>query len=99
MIYFILKKYFKFLIDDFDFKYSYKQKMGYIQLCYVNSQIRITILGQENIHILISDVNSLGTYADVTEFSEEFITSGNYYKKARIASQWLKGKLREDYCF
>lgn len=47
MIYFILKKYFKFLIDDFDFKYSFKQKMGYIQLCYVNSQIRITILGQE----------------------------------------------------
>lgn len=99
MIYFILKKYFKFLIDDFDFKYSFKQKMGYIQLCYVNSQIRITILGQENIHILISDVNSLGTYADVAEFYEEFMTRGNYYKKARIASQWLKEKLREDYCF
>ena len=73
--------------------------MGYIQLCYVNSQIRITILGQENIHILISDVNSLGTYADVVEFYEEFMTSGNYYKKERIASQWLKEKLREDYCF
>ena len=97
--YFILKKYFKFLIDDFDFICSFKRRMGYIQLTYENSQIRITILGEENIRILTSDANSLSTYADVTEFYEEFMTTGNYNKKARIASQWLKEKLKEGYCF
>lgn len=99
MIYFILKKYFNFLIKDYGFYIAFKQKMGYIQLCYENSQIRIMISGQENIHILISDVNSLGTYADVTEYCDEFKTNGNYHQKARKASQWLKEKINEYYCF
>ena len=98
MRYLILKKYFKFLIDDYGFNISFKQKMGYIQLSYINSQIRVTLLGQENIHILISDANSLGTYADITEYCEEFKTTGSYHKKAKIASQWLKEKIKKDYC-
>ena len=97
MIYFILKKYFNFLIKDYGFYIAFKIRLGHIQICYKNSQIRILILGQDNIRIFISDVNSLGFDAD--EYCEEFKINGNYREKAKLASQWLKEKVKEDYCF
>ena len=96
MKYFILKRYFDFLIDEFGFKIFYKQRFGYVQIVYINSKVRITILGNENIHILFSDVASLGTYYDVTEYSNEFEVHGNYKKKALLASQWLKDKIKQE---
>ena len=99
MKYFILKRYFDFLIDEFGFKIFYKQRLGYVQIIYINSKVRITILGDENIHILISDANSLGTYCDVTEYSKEFEVQGNYRTKAHFASQWLKSKIKQEVLF
>ncbi|MBQ2718369.1 MAG: hypothetical protein IJF75_07210 [Clostridia bacterium] len=95
MRYSILKKHFKFLIDEYGFKIAYKQRLGYTQIVYINSQVRITILGDENISILISDADSLGTCYDVTEYCEEFKTQGNYKKKALFASRWLKNKIEQ----
>lgn len=96
MIYSILKKHFKFLIDEFGFKIIFKKRLGYIQITYLNSKLRITILGDEYIRILVSDADSFGTYYDVTEYSEEFKINGSYSEKAIIASQWLKNKLTQE---
>lgn len=96
MIYLILKKYFKFLIDEYEFKVVFKQKLGYVQITYLNSKIRITIAGDEYIRILISDAASLGTCYDVTEYCEEFKINGNYKEKAKIASRWLKNKIKRE---
>ena len=97
MTYFILKKYFKFLIDDYGFNISFKQRMGFVQITYTNKKIDICILGEETIRILISEAESYW-YEDFTEYRDEFKTSGNYCKKAKAASQWLKEKLKKDYC-
>ena len=95
MIYYlILKKHFKFLIDDYDFKIAHKQRMGYIGICYENSQLKISITDfYDNIRISISEA---GTYCNATEYLEEFKTVGNYYKKAKIASEWLKEKIEQE---
>lgn len=99
MRYFILRKYFDFLINEFGFKISYKQRFGFVQIVYINTKVRITILGHENIHILISDANSLGTYCDVVEYSKEFEVQGEYKKKAYFASKWLKCKIKQELLF
>jgi hypothetical protein len=96
VVYSILKKNFQFLIDEFGFEIVYKQKLGFIQITYMNSDIRVTILGDEYIRVLISDADSLGTCYDVTEYSDEFKIDGSYSEKAVAAAQWLKNKLNKE---
>ena len=62
----------------------------------MNSDIRVTILGDEYIRVLISDADSLGTCYDVTEYSHEFKIDGSYSEKAVAAAQWLKNKLNKE---
>lgn len=93
MTYWLLKKHFKFLIDEFGCKIEFKQIFGFTHISYVNSDIRVLVLGENYIRILISDADSLGTCYDTTEYGDEFKTEGSYSKKVAAAAKWLKHKL------
>ena len=97
--YHIIKKHFAFLVEDFGFEIEYSQWRGVYLINYKNSKIRFAILGENNISILVSDANSLGTYYDVTEYADEFRVSGSYSKKAAAAAEWLRNKLEQGYEF
>ena len=97
MRYFVIYKYFKFLIKEFGCNIVFKQKCGFTQIHYLNKDFRVVVLAQKDIHILISDADSLGTYYDVKEYCDEFKMHGSYAKKATVAAEWLRNKLKSSF--
>lgn len=94
MRYLILKSHFRFLIDKFYFRVELKRTIGFVMISYINSKIRIIVSGDDNIKIIVSDVNSLGTYYDAIEYSDEFYVNGNYCQKVAAAAAWVKTNLK-----
>lgn len=97
MRYFAIYKYFKFLLNEFGFDITLKQRYGYTQIHYLNADFRVVVLALGDIHIFISDADSLGTCYDAIEYCDEFKTNGSYVKKAKLAAEWLKNKLKSSF--
>ena len=97
MVYLILKKYFKFLIDEFNFKIVQKTRLGHINICYSNGEtsINISLIAEDNISIYIYDDAYLGCVFDGIKYVDEFKTEGSYSKKAKMAADWLKKQLQK----
>ena len=92
-----IEKVFRFLIKDFDYKIEYKQSYGDIDICgqisYVNEKFRITIMADENVRIIISDIKSSVVYYDTTKFGDYYKKECNYQEKMDIAVTLLREKL------
>lgn len=95
MIYFILKKYFKFLIDEFNYKVTDKTRFGKISINYTNGEtsINLSLTTADDILIYIYDAAYLGSIFDGIKYVKEFKTNASYAKKAKVAADWLKEKL------
>ena len=96
MIYFILKKYFKFLIDEFNYKVTDKTRFGKISINYTNGEtsINLSLTTEDDILIYIYDAAYLGSIFDGIKYVDEFKTEGSCSKKARMAADWLKKQLQ-----
>ena len=96
MMYFILKKYFKFLIDEFNYKIVQKTLFGHINIHYSNGEtsISLNLTAEDNISIYIYDDAYLGCIFDGIKYVDEFKTEGSCSKKARMAADWLKKQLQ-----
>lgn len=88
MSYFKIRKCFKFL-EEYGYKIEYKSIFGYIQVSYINEKKRIKILGGNEVKILISSAQSLGTIYDVMEYSGCF-SKNKGKNEIHNASEWLK---------
>ena len=68
------EKAFNFLIKDLNYKIEHRQFYDDIEICgqitYVNEKYKITIMADENVRIIISDIKSSVVYYDTTEFGE-----------------------------
>ena len=94
MRYLILRSHFRFLINNFNFQVETKRMFGFVMISYKNPRIRILVSGDDSIKIFVSDANSLGTFYDAIEYSDEFDVDGNYLQKAAAAAAWVKTNLK-----